>query len=365
MKMKNPLCVAIMVKNEESSIINCLEKVSILDRFIILDTGSTDKTIENMTGWFLANNKKYEIFRHEFLGYAESRNMLLDKVDYLDWAEYVLLLDAGDLVLSPETLISHLVKLRRDKNRKVNSLCLPFYIKNSRFIGDSSVFSRVACIRVGSGLRYKGKIHEYIEADPMTTDSALLTDKFVIFQDRKDKIGKKRQSDVTNLVYQYFEDPTDERTLKYLIANLFEEKRFEISIGYANALIDLSKQSGNTRSLIFAKQIKGMAQFQLFLRYRESDKTLADKYRHWKSHIFDILRIDDINIPALFSLALSYKDLYLVSGSASDIEIAKKFADRCCEVIVPSVIDFNDLTTMVVKDKLRFELRDQINKLFQ
>ena len=43
---KIPLSIAIITKNEEENILSCLQRVSFAGQIVIVDSGSTDKTLE-------------------------------------------------------------------------------------------------------------------------------------------------------------------------------------------------------------------------------------------------------------------------------------------------------------------------------
>ncbi|SFV31343.1 glycosyltransferase family 2 protein [Thermoflavifilum thermophilum] len=73
--MKLPITCIILTFNEENNIENCLKSVfHLCDEIMIVDSGSTDKTIE------IAKNYTDCIFYHEFENYASQRNWALDNL---------------------------------------------------------------------------------------------------------------------------------------------------------------------------------------------------------------------------------------------------------------------------------------------
>lgn len=93
----------IITYNEERNIERCLESViRVADEVIIVDSGSTDKTVEIC--------KKYnaKVFFNPFIDYSKQKNFALDQTLY----NYVLSLDA-DEVLS-EALIKKIEDLKRE-----------------------------------------------------------------------------------------------------------------------------------------------------------------------------------------------------------------------------------------------------------
>ena len=86
------LSVAIITFNEEKNIERCLNSVSgIADEIVIIDSGSTDNTLE------IARNKRVTILKKDFLGHIEQKNFAISKCSN----RFVLSLDA-DEALSQE-----------------------------------------------------------------------------------------------------------------------------------------------------------------------------------------------------------------------------------------------------------------------
>lgn len=89
--MRKTLSVAMIAMNEEANLPRTLESVRWADELVIVDSGSTDRTIE------IAHSSGAKTSYHAFGGHGEQKNVALD----LCTSEWTLLLDA-DEVLSPE-----------------------------------------------------------------------------------------------------------------------------------------------------------------------------------------------------------------------------------------------------------------------
>lgn len=100
MKEKIPLSVAIITKNEESNLPRCLESVSFAEQLIVLDSGSTDRTLE------IAAAHGCEIHIEPWKGFGAQKQSAIDKCSN----EWILLLDADERV--PEetrTMIANVI----------------------------------------------------------------------------------------------------------------------------------------------------------------------------------------------------------------------------------------------------------------
>ena len=87
-----PLSVAIITRNEEENIGRCLASVAFADEVVVVDTHSSDRTVE------IAKNMGARVVDHEWLGFGPQKQMAVDLCSH-DW---VLVLDADEEV-PPET----------------------------------------------------------------------------------------------------------------------------------------------------------------------------------------------------------------------------------------------------------------------
>jgi glycosyltransferase involved in cell wall biosynthesis len=91
LSMRNSLSVAMIAMNEEANLPRTLESVRWADEIIVVDSGSTDRTVE------IARSFGAQTSFHTFGGHGEQKNIALD----LCTSEWTLLLDA-DEVLTPQ-----------------------------------------------------------------------------------------------------------------------------------------------------------------------------------------------------------------------------------------------------------------------
>lgn len=86
MNKNMPLSVAIITKNEEKKLPSCLDSVSFSDDIIVVDSGSTDRTVE------IAQKFGCRVYQEDWKGYGPQKNSAVEKCSN-DW---VLLLDADE-----------------------------------------------------------------------------------------------------------------------------------------------------------------------------------------------------------------------------------------------------------------------------
>lgn len=91
------LSVIIIAKNEEANIGRCLASVEFADEIVVLDSGSTDKTVE------IAKKYTDKVFETDWQGYGVQKQRALEKTT----GDWVLNLDADESV-SPE--LQHEIK---------------------------------------------------------------------------------------------------------------------------------------------------------------------------------------------------------------------------------------------------------------
>ncbi|MBU2539064.1 MAG: glycosyltransferase family 2 protein [Proteobacteria bacterium] len=85
-----PLSVAIITKNEEDRLPDCLASVSFADEVVVVDSGSTDKTVE------IAHAFGATVHDESWQGFGRQKQLAIDRCRH-DW---VLVLDADERVSS-------------------------------------------------------------------------------------------------------------------------------------------------------------------------------------------------------------------------------------------------------------------------
>ena len=141
------LSVVIITLNEEANIARCLESVKWADEIIVVDSYSTDRTVE------IARHYTDKVFLQEWLGFSGQRNFALSKAT----GKWVFLIDADEEV-SPE-----LRKSIRDAISSGDSeiVCYEVQLQHcfmNRFL--RSFQERKQRLFLNGKVQYSGKVHE-------------------------------------------------------------------------------------------------------------------------------------------------------------------------------------------------------------
>lgn len=148
------LSLCMIVKNEEDNLKRCLESVKdIVNEIIIVDTGSTDHTIE------IAKKYGAKIFRFDWNNnFSDARNFSIDKAS----GEWILIMDADDELEAQDK--AKLLKLLNNPEVDV------YFLQTLSYVGDKpgdDIVSNlnVRLIRNNRGIKFQGAIHEQIHID--------------------------------------------------------------------------------------------------------------------------------------------------------------------------------------------------------
>ncbi|MCD6319236.1 MAG: glycosyltransferase [Candidatus Desulfofervidaceae bacterium] len=147
------LSLCMIVKNEEKNLPKCLEHIKdVVDEIIVVDTGSTDRTIEiakqcGAKVYYFRWCDDFSAARNESLKYAT--------------CDYILWLDADDRIEQPD--IEKLIKLKenlpKDKKAAFAFKIVSIYPDKEESAYQIRIFPNL------SQVRFRGKVHEDISLD--------------------------------------------------------------------------------------------------------------------------------------------------------------------------------------------------------
>ena len=215
-KCKDRLALVMMIKNEEKRIEVSYDSVrQYTDTFVILDTGSTDRTIEITRAYCKKHNITLHLAEIPFVDFERSRNDLLDFADEVLKNHYfMLLLDCNDELRNH----SELVKIVENHSGPQSG----FHLRQQWWTGHSlDTYFNIRMVISHFGWRYRGVVHEYIarHAGKDGGNDIFKCDDVILYQDRTlddDKSQKRFKRDKILLHNAYLRITDDPRTLFYL-----------------------------------------------------------------------------------------------------------------------------------------------------
>lgn len=179
------ICLNLIVKNEEGNIIRCLESFNkikfrnakgeleeAIKAIAILDTGSTDKTIELVENWVREKGKEGGIlskpWKENYFHFAINRNLALEYAyevihDRKGW--YILFTDADNMIQPSKEGEEIIIPADLDKDR---------YLCEFRTGGCHSTGNLMVRFDKGKGWCWIGGVHEYLtHKDPQISSDIL------------------------------------------------------------------------------------------------------------------------------------------------------------------------------------------------
>lgn len=211
---KGLVSLCMIVKDEARGIKETLESVRpFVDRWRILDTGSTDGTQQIVREVMPANCGQLD--EEPFVDFATTRNRALELAD--DECEFVLMLSGDETLRGGQELRAELEKRAQliGPNDEV-------YLVPVRYGEMTMMASRI--IRTGRGWKYHGVTHEYLAKDGARPPKKTLPGTWI----NHDRTGQTNDSckpswerDKALLLRELAANPDDPRTVFYLAQTYF------------------------------------------------------------------------------------------------------------------------------------------------
>lgn len=146
------ISLCMIVKNEEIHLARCLDSVAgLIDEIIIVDTGSTDRTVEIASAY---TEKVYTyLWKDDF---SDARNYSFSKaaMDYCMW------MDADDILEEKEK--DKFLKLKQSLAPDIDMVMMKYHTAFDEAGAPSFSYYRERWIRNGAQYRWVGAVHEVI-----------------------------------------------------------------------------------------------------------------------------------------------------------------------------------------------------------
>jgi glycosyltransferase involved in cell wall biosynthesis len=144
------LSACVIALNEEKDIARCLKSLSFADEIVVVDSGSTDGTINK------AGKYTDKVFSREFDDFSAQKNFAVDKAS----GEWILSVDA-DEVVTPE-LAEEIKKAVRDSNVSAYYVNRINHMYGRTLYHYSQPDEKIRLFRKDAG-RFVQPVHEYVE----------------------------------------------------------------------------------------------------------------------------------------------------------------------------------------------------------
>lgn len=292
---KHTVALCMIVKNEGKYLDRCLQSVQgKVDEIIIVDTGSTDRTVE------IAEKYGSVIKHFEWINdFAAARNYSIEAVK----SEYILVLDADEYLDDGADLKKDL-----EKSKDYYSLT----IKNYQTEGRVVLHKNVRLFKSGIGLTYDGKLHEHLntfgednkyegtESDTLIHHVGYLPE--VVLEKGK----KERNYEI--MLKELKENPTGYSYFNMGVVYMNEEN-YDKALDMFKKSYPLSKDKTYVRTLL----VRMGECLYILRRYEEGIKLLLDAVSAF---------------PRYTDLHYTLGNLYLNSGYLKDAQLV---FERCLE----------------------------------
>jgi len=303
----NLINMTMIVKNAGDNFENILkENLNIIDRWTILDTGSTDNTIE-IINRVLVGKKKGKLYREEFINFRDSRNRCLDLAG--KDCKFCIMLD--DTYIVDGNLREFLNEVRGDQFTDSFSL----FIKSN-----DNVYNSNRIIKSNSNLRYIYKIHEVIT--PINNKNIIIPLKHAsIFDHRSDYMENRtinrKEYDLKILFEEYEEDRNDPRILYYIAQTYNVIENYDMAYEYYIKRVEHPVEGFVQEKIDACFEAARMANFKLNKKWELCEQLYLKSYK-----------MDETRGDALYFIGIHY---YL----GNNYQLAYHYMKKCFDLGYP------------------------------
>ncbi len=250
-KINSSISLCMIVKNEEENLDRCLISArDVVDEIIIVDTGSTDRTIE------IAESYGAKVFNHPWEGsFSKARNYSL-KYATCDW---ILYLDADEELNKEDA-----PRLKEIAENSDECQVASFIIKNKYKDSTQEGFAQmVRFFKNFSGIHYKGIVHNAIQYRGKCLYSTIT----IIhhgYNLSEEKMEEKFLRTSTLLKKQIETDPHIPVPYMYIGIAYMDRRYYDHAITNSKKAISLAEENGfNNKDFLVSYYIVSAAYFEL------------------------------------------------------------------------------------------------------
>lgn len=303
----NLINLCIMVKNAGPQFEQTLnENLHLIDRWTILDTGSTDETID-IINHVLVGKKEGKLYQEPFINFRDSRNRLLDLAG--EDCKFILMLD--DTYIEKGDLRGFLNEVRSDQYS--NSFSISIH-------SDDTIYNSNRIIKSNSKLRYIFTIHEVI-TDKDNINVVIPENITYILDKRFDYMEKRtmeRKKLDLKLLYEEMENNPNEPRIYYYLAQTYNAlEEYEKAVYYFMKRYEFSNSGFIQERIDAAFELARICNFKLNKPWNECEQLYMNAFK-----------IDETRPESLYFIGIHY---YL----ENNYKLAYKYFKRGFEIGFP------------------------------
>ena len=199
-KQTNKIGLCMIVKNESKIIERCLNSVKpLIDYVSIVDTGSTDSTIDVIQNWLKENNMAGQIITEPWQNFAYNRSFALAKLRERKDIDYALMIDADEILKYDEGI--NIEEVKRNMTHDLYNI-------NCKYGGIE--YARNSISKNSMPYFYKGVVHEFLECkEPIKTRELLKGVTNIPIQDSARNESKEKFQNDVKLLEEALKTETD------------------------------------------------------------------------------------------------------------------------------------------------------------
>jgi len=147
-----------IVKDEAHIIERCLDSVKpLIDKVLIVDTGSSDDTIKVINDWMKKENIEGEVSKEPWKNFAHNRSVALERARQIG-CDYSLMIDADEILNYNQDFDALNFKCSLNKD---------YYLIPTKT--NNAFYYRPTLTSNHKDFKYKAPVHEYLECPPGAT----------------------------------------------------------------------------------------------------------------------------------------------------------------------------------------------------
>lgn len=235
----------VIAKNEEKNIEYCLKHLkSVVDEQIVVDTGSTDRTVE------ISKELGAKIFHFDWIDdFSAARNFALEKAR----GDWIIFLDCDEYFTDGSIPLIRGYLKNINGNKKIDGVRTEIInIDNGKNVISTVKNTSQRIFRNKNSIKYRNRIHEFlIDAKRNEFNFAVTTtdgsNELKIIHTGYDKITvhekNKNQRNIDLLKKELDENPTDSHLNLYISTSLYMNQEYKESLDYALKALKCIDQS--------------------------------------------------------------------------------------------------------------------------